>query len=814
MWAKFFQKERGLDSYFPYVGFVEEGIMFLKNKGFASTFEIRGKDLSSSTNYELSNVSRIINSSLMQLGDGWMAHIDTIRDESKYYPSENECFFKDKITKAIDISRRQIFQSNEMCFENKYYLTLTFVPMTLNKNSFLFGEEKSTKKNNTELDILLVKYGESINKFLNIFSNELFVKKLSSEEMLVYLHKCITGKKHKISMPVIPMYLDHLLASEDLYGGIKPKIGKKNIRVIAIKSLPSYLHTGFLDVLNNLPFSFRFSSRFIFLDQATSRKKIEKIRKDWDQAKHTVQSMINDKIGSMQSTSFANNDAIEMSFDADNAVRLNQSQQLGYGCYTASIVLMEEDETKVEENADQVLKELEKIGFPCFVETINAVEAYLGAIPAVGYANIRKPIISTLNLAHLMPLTAAWSGDDRHPNERYGVNAPPLLYAASAGLTPFKVSLHVGDVGHSLIIGSTGSGKSTLLAFIAAQHFRYKNAQIFAFDKGNSIFTLCKAAGGSHFDLGANNKSISFCPLSELESPDDITFAIEWISSILELQFSRNLNQDEQLAIKNAIEIMRKETQASDGNRTLSTFVSQVQNHDIREVLYKYIDKKMYGNIFDGNKDFITDSLFNVFEMENLIEKGEEILLPALTYMFKIIKRKLDGRPTLLILDEAWIFLKNKFFIKRIEQWLREMRRFNCAVIFATQSVSEVKNSEIFSVILESCKTKIYLPNPAMYQNPEIRKIYESFGLNEKQIEIIAKSQQKREYYLSSEKGNRLFEILFDKLTLSFIGVSSESDLSIVKKMMEEKQNDWIYSWLEHKKISNDWIEYIKNLNV
>lgn len=813
MWPKFFKKERGLDSYLPFLGFVSDGIMFLKNGGFATTFEIRGRDLSSSTNYELSSVSRIVNSALMKLGDGWMAHIDTIRKESKYYPSENECFFSDIVTKAIDSSRRQIFQSNEMCFENKYYITLTYIPMKLNKKSFLFSEERESKnKNSTDLDILLAKYKESIDKFLNLFSSEVFIKKLKSEEILSYLNYCITGKDHKITMPLIPMYLDYILASEDLFGGIKPKIGKNNIRIIAIKSLPSYFHTGFLDILNNLPFPFRFSSRFIFLDQATSKKKIEKIRKDWDQAKNTVQSLVNEKIGTPSSTSFLSGDAIEMAFDADNAVKLNQSQVLGYGCYTASIVLMGEDEEKLEEHANQVLKQLEQIGFPSFIETLNSVEAYLGAIPSIGYANIRKPILSTLNLAHLMPLTAAWAGDERHPNERYGINAPPLLYAASAGLTPFRVSLHVGDVGHSLIIGSTGSGKSTLLSFIAAQHFRYKNAQIFAFDKGNSIFTLCKAAGGSHFNLGANDGAISFCPLSALETADDVTFAIEWISSILELQFNRNLQPNEQIAIKNAIEIMKKETK--EGYRTLSTFVSQVQHHEIRDALAKYVDKEMYGNIFDGNKDFITNSSFNVFEMENLIEKGEEILLPALSYMFKIIKRKLDGRPTLLILDEAWIFLKNKVFIKRIEQWLRELRRFNCAVIFATQSVSEVKNSEIVSVILESCKTKIYLPNPAMYQNPEIRKIYESFGLNEKQIEIIAKAQQKREYYLSSEVGNRLIEILFDKLTLSFVGVSSESDLNIVKKMISEKPNNWVYDWLGHRGISEDWIEYIRNLKV
>ena len=97
--------------------------------------------------------------------------------------------------------------------------------------------------------------------------------------------------------------------------------------------------------------------------------------------------------------------------------------------------------------------------FTCIAESVNAVEAWLGSLPGHVYANVRQPPLSTLNLAHMIPLSAVWAGPER--DEHLG--GPPLLFAKTEGATPFRLSLHVGDVGHTLVIGPTGAGKSVLL---------------------------------------------------------------------------------------------------------------------------------------------------------------------------------------------------------------------------------------------------------------------------------------------------------------------------------------------------------------
>jgi type IV secretory pathway VirB4 component len=63
-------------------------------------------------------------------------------------------------------------------------------------------------------------------------------------------------------------------------------------------------------------------------------------------------------------------------------------------------------------------------------------------------------------------------------------------------------SLHVGDVGHTLIVGPTGAGKSVLLALMALQLRRYECAQVFAFDFGGSIRAAAFAMGGDWHNLG------------------------------------------------------------------------------------------------------------------------------------------------------------------------------------------------------------------------------------------------------------------------------------------------------------------------
>jgi type IV secretion system protein TrbE len=167
-------------------------------------------------------------------------------------------------------------------------------------------------------------------------------------------------------------------------------------------------------------------------------------------------------------------------------------------------------------------------------ETVNAIEAWLGSLPGHVYANVRQPPISTLNLAHMMPFSAVWAG----PESDEHLEGPPLFFARTEGSAPFRFSLHVGDVGHALVVGPTGAGKSVLLALMALQFRRYPSAQVFAFDFGGSIRAAALAMGGDWHDLGgalAENvvEPVSLQPLAGLDDAGERAWAAEWVAALL-----------------------------------------------------------------------------------------------------------------------------------------------------------------------------------------------------------------------------------------------------------------------------------------
>src|SRR5260364_267498 len=71
------------------------------------------------------------------------------------------------------------------------------------------------------------------------------------------------------------------------------------------------------------------------------------------------------------------------------------------------------------------------------------------------------------------------------------------------------------------------------------------------------------------------------------------------------------------------------------------------------------------------------DAPYHIFEMEHLMEMGEKYATPVLLYLFHCIERNLDGAPTLLVLDEAWLMLRHPLFQEKIRAWLKTLRKAN-----------------------------------------------------------------------------------------------------------------------------------------
>ena len=409
----------------------------------------------------------------------------------------------------------------------------------------------------------------------------------------------------------------------------------------------------------------------------------------------------------------------------------------------------------------------------------------------------------------MIPLSAVWAGPEG--DEHFG--APPLLYGKTEGSTPFRFSLHVGDVGHTLVVGPTGAGKSVLLALIALQFRRYPDAQVFAFDFGGSIRAAALAMGGDWHDLGGSltdgaATSVSLQPLARVHETHERAWAADWVAAILARE-GVTITPEVKEHLWTALTSLAS---APIPERTLTGLAVLLQSNDLKQALRPYCVGGAYGRLLDAEGEQLGEAAVQAFETEGLIGGGAA---PAvLAYLFHRIGDRLDGRPTLLIVDEGWLALDDEGFAAQLREWLKTLRKKNASVVFATQSLADIDGSAIAPAIIESCQTRLLLPNERAIE-PQITAIYRRFGLNDRQIEILSRATPKRDYYCQSRRGNRLFELGLSEVALALCAASSKTDQAAIEAILAEHgRHGFLPAWLRARDVgwAADLIPDLTNL--
>ena len=451
--------------------------------------------------------------------------------------------------------------------------------------------------------------------------------------------------------------------------------------------------------------------------------------------------------------------------------------------------------------ARRLEKSINALGFAARIETINTLDAYLGSLPGHGVENVRRPLLNTLNLADLLPTSTIWTGQFEAPCPMYPPNSPALMYCVTQGATPFRLNTHVRDVGHTFVFGPTGSGKSTLLGAMIAQARRYRGMTLYCFDKGLSLYPLARAAGarhftvaadarpGSHLKPGLSQSSLSFCPLQFLDSQSDRAWAMEWIDALLALNgLITTPAQRNEIGL--AIAAMHKT-----GSKTLSEFYTLIQDAAVRETLKVYTVEGAMGHLLDAQEDGLDLSDFTVFEIEELMNLGDRYALPVLLYLFRRIETSLQGPARHDRAGRGLDHARPQGVPGKDPGVAESLRKANCMVLMATQSLTDAAHSGILDVIVESTATKIFLPN-VYARDQDTAALYRRMGLNERQIEILATAVQKRHYYYVSEKGRRLFELALGPLALAFVGSTDKESIATIKELEARHGNNWVREWL------------------
>jgi|GEM_PF-1999997 len=407
---------------------VGSGIMLTKDQALIAAFFVTGMDLSNMTPLDRNRLSARCNEILNHyFKSGWVTYFEVIRQKSPGYPDRSRSAFNDPISQLMDDERRADFEQEGNHYDSKTVLVIRYKPLVFQnqwfKKLFYSGKQEDVLSS-LEQDIHY--FERHLQSLVDAFTGTLTLTRMREynhpldqghtvlrDELLNYLNFTITCENNPVNKPTDRIFTaEDYLGVRDFFPGDILKIGKQYVVVLSLSVTSKATYPNMLDLLNHLPIEYRWITRMIHLDSNEAVAIVQKIMRAWQQQeKNGMKQMMR-----MNTQETENMNAFQMRMDASNVTANVHSGEVGYGYCTQNIVLFSEKRSDVLENARLVIRELSRLGHSCFVEELNAVEAWLGTIPGNVQQNVRKQITHTEHLANMLPLTSVWTGHDHCPN--------------------------------------------------------------------------------------------------------------------------------------------------------------------------------------------------------------------------------------------------------------------------------------------------------------------------------------------------------------------------------------------------------------
>ena len=745
-----------LSDFLPFAGLVDDGICITKDALLMRTYIIRPHDLAHSVDSPIfTSLSNLTNSFRQIADDGWTVYVDAHRLAVPAFPH----FHHDnspEITVRFEQSRDKLYP----LFNTVLYITLCY--SIAEKSSILrqlLFRNAEISKDNILYD--LVKFKSTTNDFEGMLRSTFKeVTCADSDQQLTYFHSTISNTDHRVLTPECPFYLDYYLADGVFLPDSVCKYNDTFIVCATIHDFPDRTHAGMATRIMSLPVEFRFCSRFIFVSNDAARKEIKTVRKNYFQKRRGAGAMLQEAV-MKQPTFLEDTEATSQAAEAGAALARLANGNIFYGRLATTVIVRDKSYDLAMRKMDFIKKNVNDLGFICKTETINTPAAFLGAIPGNNRFNARQPTVSTENFAHFFTLSVPWNGNytNKHLQSVFashgldgGVSRAPHVIC-KCDSSPFFLNLNVGDVGHTLIIGPTGAGKSTLLSTLAILWLKYPLSQVIFFDKDASCFNATIASGGIFVEVNDSEDTLKLNPFSDLSSTEQMVFVQNLIVNHF-LHRDIKLRPSDQQEIYDSIVAFASVLPEL---RDWEDFRRHVQDKELRALISPFVDGE-YSHLFRRGPDSIQRTRWLTLELGELMKKGKPIVSFVLEYLFHRVSSFLDGTPTLLVVDEAWVFLDNPVFATQIREWLKVLRKRNCYCILATQEMQDARNSAIYSTIMNDCMTKILLPNHQALQ-PDNAMLYRDLGLSPGDVNALSTALPKRDYFYFSPEGKQTFSL-------------------------------------------------------
>lgn len=766
---------KALASLVPWSTLRTPSVMQLKDRSLLATIRFRGPDLDSSLASSLVAQAAKLNHCFKRFKSGWGLWSEARRHEVREYPDVQ---WPDPWSQAVYEERRALFTT-----PGQHYVTDTFLSLAYQLPSqqtqwwqrWLYTNLPTGQESQAAHQAYFLEECQRTVGLLKDCCPEAHL--LEGDEFLSYLHSTVNPTPHPVRMPAVTTHMDSYLAhAHDLSGGIYPQLGPWYLRCVSLMDYPEESHPGICDTLNTLPVEYRACVRYLPMDRAEASKEIGTYRHSHHGQRQDVRSQLKAKTGKQQEEPLTRHSADEYQEEAAQFQNEVDHGRISAGYLTTTVVVWDTTLDGSQQKGEAVAEALNTAGFMAQLEDahplfkFNTLEAWRGTLPGERRANVRQPLMHSMNLAHLVPATSPWRGHAWNPH----LDGTCLLQGISKGQTPVRVNLHHGDVAHTGVIGSTGDGKSTWLNFACLAYRQYAEAQarVRVFDKGHAAYALTHLLGGLWYDLGVTPLQ----PFAALDRPYEIGWAVEWLDGLLtaeRLQVKPSMK-------KEAFHALTELATWDRGKRTMSALMGLVEHRRMKEALSLYTYDGPYGQIFDGEGTALTPHPWRCFEMGTILETPA-ILNAQLPVLFHQLEQEMTGLPEVWALHEAWLALDTPYWAQRLRGWLKGFRVRNGAVILATQSLADAVDSPIMPALMDNVVNWICTPNDKALED-QTGQYYQAIGLNLRQRELLRDGTKKRDYYLIQPEGQTMLDFKLGPIALAACRTPDKKELPEIER--------------------------------
>ncbi len=565
--------------------------------------------------------------------------------------------------------------------------------------------------------------------------------RLNTAEAFHFLRRLLNYARHKADAPgpkydafldfqacdsTLACYRDHLRL-DDFY-----------VQVLTLKDPPAQTSSHLLRGLEDLPSHFILASEWRRLDNAQMRSVIQSKRRHFYNAKASMANYLTASSTSGPTDRLIDDGAVATVKDLGGCLEELDVSGHAFGEFSLTCVLYDTDWVRLKRSVAQCFKIFAAHDARVIEERYNLLNAFLSVLPGNSAHNLRRLYLLNTNYADLSFLYTPSTGSPENPH----LGATALAVLESDHGTPYALNLHCQDNAHTLILGATGSGKSFLLNFLLTQLQQYDPCT-FIFDLGGGYKTLTHRFGGAYGAFGDPGGRLAINPFCLAPSPDNLQFLFAFCRVLIESNGYRLTVADEHdlaAQIESLYEI-------EPGERRLST-LANILSRPLRGPLERWTAGSPFGQWFDNATDTLTLARFQTFDFEGL-DRHAPVLEPLLFYILHRATVAIHDtqRPStfkVFVLDEAWRFFRHPTVAAYVREALKTWRKRNAAMILATQSLDDVRQSELLATVVESCATQMFLANPGLDRDA----YRDAFHLNATEVDRIARLIPKQQFLL------------------------------------------------------------------